>query len=136
MRFGTWNVRSLYTTGSLRTVARELVEYKSDVGSVQEVIWETGGGVKGSFCEELGRVCVQFPRCVMKLFGDFSEKVGREDIFKPTAGNTISNITGVRVVNFATYGNLVVKNTTFPLHYIHKYTLTSPEGKTHNQFYR
>jgi hypothetical protein len=36
------------------------------------------------------------------LLGDFSDKVGREDIFKPTIGNEslheISNDNGVRVV--------------------------------------
>jgi hypothetical protein len=41
----------------------------------------------------------------MKIsLGDFSVKVGREDIFKPTVGNEslhkISNGNGVRVVNF------------------------------------
>jgi hypothetical protein len=39
------------------------------------------------------------------LLGDFSAKVGREDIFKPTIGNErlqeISNDNGVRLVNFA-----------------------------------
>jgi hypothetical protein len=44
--------------------------------------------VKDSFYEELGRVFVQFPRYDMKiLLGDFSAKVGREDIFKLTIGN-------------------------------------------------
>jgi len=28
MRFGTWNVRRLYRTGSIATVARELAWYK------------------------------------------------------------------------------------------------------------
>jgi hypothetical protein len=40
------------------------------------------------------------------LLGDFSAKVGREDIFKPKFGNEgalkISNDSGVRVVSFAT----------------------------------
>jgi hypothetical protein len=30
MRFGTWNVRSLYRAGSLRTVAEEVSKYKLD----------------------------------------------------------------------------------------------------------
>jgi hypothetical protein len=34
MRFGTWNVRSLYRSGSLKTVARELGKYKLDLVSV------------------------------------------------------------------------------------------------------
>jgi exonuclease III len=42
-RFGTWNVRSLYRAGSLKTVARELGKYKLDLVSVQEVRWEKEG---------------------------------------------------------------------------------------------
>jgi exonuclease III len=43
MRFGTWNVRSLYRIGSLKTVVRELQKYKLDLVGVQEVRWEKGG---------------------------------------------------------------------------------------------
>jgi exonuclease III len=43
IRFGTWNIRSLYRIGSLKTVARELGMYKLDLVSVQEVRWEKGG---------------------------------------------------------------------------------------------
>jgi exonuclease III len=43
MRFGTWNVRSLYRAGSLKTVARELGKYKLDLVGVQEVRWEKMG---------------------------------------------------------------------------------------------
>jgi exonuclease III len=43
MRFGTWNVRSLYRSGSLKTVARELAKYKLDLVGVQEVRWDKGG---------------------------------------------------------------------------------------------
>ena len=39
----------------------------------------------------------------------------------------------VRLVNFAISKNLVVKSTMFPHRNIHKYTWTSPDGKTHNQ---
>jgi hypothetical protein len=46
------------------------------------------------------------------LLGDFSAKVGREGIFKPTIGNEslheISNYNGVTLVNFATSKNLRV----------------------------
>jgi hypothetical protein len=70
---------------------------------------------------------------------DFYAKVGREDIFKPTMGNEssreISNDNGVRVVNFATSKNLVVKSIMFPHRSIHKYTWTSPDGKTHKQIH-
>jgi hypothetical protein len=46
MRFGTWNVRSLYRSGSLMTVARELARYKLDLVGVQEVRWDKGGTVR------------------------------------------------------------------------------------------
>jgi hypothetical protein len=39
MRFGTWNIRSLYRAVSLKTVARELGKYKLDLLGVQEVRW-------------------------------------------------------------------------------------------------
>jgi hypothetical protein len=42
MRFGTWNVRSLYRAGSLKTVSRELAKYKLDLVGVQ-IRWEGGG---------------------------------------------------------------------------------------------
>jgi hypothetical protein len=37
MRFGTWNVRSLYGAGSLMTVANEISKYKLDLVGVKEV---------------------------------------------------------------------------------------------------
>jgi hypothetical protein len=88
--------------------------------------------------EELERVFDKFTKYHMKiLLGDFNAKIGREDIFKPTIGNEslheISNDNGVRLVTFATYKNLRVKSTMFPHRNIHKYTWTSPDGKTHNQ---
>jgi exonuclease III len=43
MRFITWNVRSLYKAGSLKTVAMELGKYKLDLLGVQEVKRETRG---------------------------------------------------------------------------------------------
>jgi exonuclease III len=43
MRFGTFNVRSLYRVDSLKTVARELWKYKLDLVGVQEIRWEKGG---------------------------------------------------------------------------------------------
>jgi hypothetical protein len=43
MRFGTWNVRSLYRSGSLKTVSGELAKYKLDLVGLQEVRWDKGG---------------------------------------------------------------------------------------------
>jgi exonuclease III len=43
IRFGTWNVRRLYRSGSLKTVARELGKYNLDLVGVQEVRSDKGG---------------------------------------------------------------------------------------------
>jgi exonuclease III len=43
MRFGTWNVRSLYRSGSLKTISGKLAKYKLDSAGVQEVRCDKGG---------------------------------------------------------------------------------------------
>jgi hypothetical protein len=43
MRFGTWNVRSMYRAGSLRPVGEEILKHKLDLEGVQEVSWDRGG---------------------------------------------------------------------------------------------
>jgi hypothetical protein len=44
--------------------------------------------IKDRFYDELEQVFDKFPKYLMKiLLGDFNDKVGREDIFKPTVGN-------------------------------------------------
>jgi exonuclease III len=43
MRFGTWNVRSLYRVGAIKSVVGELEKYKLDLVGVQEVRWEREG---------------------------------------------------------------------------------------------
>ena len=57
------------------------------------------------------------------LLGDFNAKVGRENIFKSTRENKSlhqdNNDNGVRIVNFATSKNLVVKSTMLPHRDIH-----------------
>jgi hypothetical protein len=62
--------------------------------------------VKDSLYEELERVFDKFHKYHMKiLLGDFSDKVGRENIFKLTIGNVnlheITNDNGVMLVHFA-----------------------------------
>jgi endonuclease/exonuclease/phosphatase family metal-dependent hydrolase len=94
--------------------------------------------VEDSFYEEFHCVFDKFPKYNMKiLLGDFNAKVSLEGIFKPIIGNEtlhkINNDNGVTLVNFATSKNLTVKSTTFPHCSIHKYTWTSPDGKTYYQ---
>ena len=58
------------------------------------------------------------------IIGDFKAKVGRENIFKRTIGQESlhqdSNDNGVRLVNFATSKNLVVKSSMFHHRNIHQ----------------
>jgi exonuclease III len=42
-RFGTWNIRSLWRVGTIKSVAGELEKYKLDLVGVQEVRWEGEG---------------------------------------------------------------------------------------------
>jgi exonuclease III len=43
MRFGTWNIRSFYRSGSRVAVSKELSKYKLDLVGVQEVKLEGSG---------------------------------------------------------------------------------------------
>jgi len=55
MRFGTWNIRSLYRAGSITATARELARYKLDLVGLEEVRWDKGGTVRAGiiiFCME------------------------------------------------------------------------------------
>jgi S-adenosylmethionine/arginine decarboxylase-like enzyme len=88
--------------------------------------------------EELEQVFDKFPRNHMKIFiEDFSAKVGKENIFKPTIWNVSlhknCNDNAVRVANFITAKNLIVKNAMTSHANIHKFIWTSHDGKRHNQ---
>jgi hypothetical protein len=75
---------------------------------------------KESFYEELERIFYRNPKYSLRiLLGDFSAKVGREDILKSIIWNE-SNYIGVKVVNFATSKHLIVKSTMFLHRSIHK----------------
>jgi hypothetical protein len=43
MRFGIWNVRSLYRIGAIKSVVGKLEKCKLDLVGVQEVRWEGEG---------------------------------------------------------------------------------------------
>jgi len=49
MGFGTWNVRSLYRSGSLATAARELARYTLHLVGVQEARLHKGGTEKAGY---------------------------------------------------------------------------------------
>ena len=77
----------------------------------------------------------QLPVYYMKiLLSNFNAEVERKDIFWPTIGNESvhpeSNDNGIRLMNFATSKNLIVKSTKFPHLNIYKYIWTSPDGIT------
>jgi len=80
---------------------------------------EKSNDPKDSFHEDLEQVFYHFTKYHMKiLLGNFNAKVGGQNIFKMTIGNESlhkdSKDNGVRLVNFATSKNLVVKSTMFP----------------------
>jgi hypothetical protein len=43
MKFGMWNIRSIYRACSLRAVGEEISNYKLHLLVVQEVRWDGGG---------------------------------------------------------------------------------------------
>ena len=87
--------------------------------NVQAPSEEKSDDSKDCFYAELEKVFDNILKYHMKiLLGDLNAKVGRENIFKPTIGNESlhqdNNDNGVRIVNFATSKNLVVKSTMLP----------------------
>ena len=50
MRYGTWNVWSLYWSGSLKITARELARYKLELVGAQEIRWDKRGTVRARDC--------------------------------------------------------------------------------------
>jgi hypothetical protein len=50
MRFGIWNVRSLYRSQSVTTFSRELAGYKLYLVSVQKVKLDKGGNLRNWDC--------------------------------------------------------------------------------------
>jgi hypothetical protein len=43
MRFGTWNVRSLYRAGSIMRGGKQISKYKLGLVGIQVVRWDGGG---------------------------------------------------------------------------------------------
>jgi len=76
------------------------------------------GDIKDSFPEELEWIFDNVHRYCIPILVYFNEKGRQEDMFIPAIGNDslheINNNTVVRLINFATSKNLIVKSTTFP----------------------
>jgi hypothetical protein len=80
--------------------------------------------MKDSIYEELEHVFDKFPKYHMKML-DFNAKVGGEDIFRPTTGNE-----SLHKSSKLCHIQKSVKSTMFPHCNIHKFSWTSPDGKT------
>jgi hypothetical protein len=50
VRFGIWNIRSLYRSRAINTFARELAGYKLYLVGVQEVRLDKGGNLRNGDC--------------------------------------------------------------------------------------
>jgi len=90
-----------------------------------------------NFYAEFYYVFDHFPKYHIKIMlGDHNAKLEREDIFKPTFGNESvyqdSNDNDVRITNFATAKNIVIKSTMFPHRNIHEHTWNSYDGLTNS----
>jgi hypothetical protein len=91
--------------------------------------------LKENFKDELECVFDKFPNHhITILLGYFKAKIGRDDISKLIIRNetiyVIIDDSGVRAVNFVTSNSLSFKRTMLQHNKIHKYTWTSPDGKT------
>lgn len=47
----TWNVRTLYKSGNLRKLIKELKQHKSDITAIQEMRWLGNGMIQKSNCD-------------------------------------------------------------------------------------
>jgi hypothetical protein len=79
MRFGTWNVRSMYRTGSLMTVEKKVSKYKLDLAGVQEVRWDGVGTEPAGECPffygKENRIMNSVQGCEIKIFNICNCKV-------------------------------------------------------------
>ena len=94
---------------------------------------------KEEFYEKLNETVQETPRHdVIIALGDLNAKVGqdnssRERTFGKEGLNQETNDNGERLIDFCEENNLIIGGTLFKHREIHKYTWTSPDGKTKNQ---
>jgi len=93
---------------------------------------------KDEFYENLEHTLNETPRSRIRIvLGDFNAKLGKENIFRATIGNhslhDITSKNGLRLIDFASGGELIVKSTMFPRKDIYKGTWKAPNGRYTNQ---
>ncbi|PNF43831.1 hypothetical protein B7P43_G06038 [Cryptotermes secundus] len=115
----------MYRAGLL-ILAVKRVEFVSDMSYII---------LRCSWCEIILNVHAPMEDKITDIKHRFYKELER--ILKPMIGNEslqeFNTKNGIRVVYFATSKNLTVESTMFPHHNIHRFTWTSPDGKTHNQ---
>ena len=99
---------------------------------------EADAVVKDGFYDRLSSVVSCIPkRHRVVVMGDFNAKVGSDPTNGPGVmgrhGMGVINDNGSRLIEFATLQELIIGGTLFPHRDIHKYTWTSPDGRTKNQ---
>jgi hypothetical protein len=93
---------------------------------------------KDEFYEKLDKSYEEIPQHdVRMIMGDFNAKVGKEIMYRKTAGtqslHEVCNDNGLRLIDFAVGNDMVVSSTWKQRKDIHKATWYSPDGVTKNQ---
>jgi hypothetical protein len=92
MRFGTWNVRSLYRADSMTTVATEMAKHKlylvccDIIVMIVHVPEDKIDDMKDSYCKTLNRVFDKSHSFHIKFSLHFNAKECREDVSKQQFG--------------------------------------------------
>jgi hypothetical protein len=93
---------------------------------------------KESFYEKLEATYDWVPGHDVKIvLGDMNAKIGKEAVYRPTIGRYIvhneCNNNGMRLVDFTTSKNMMIRSTCSPRKRIHLATWCSPDGVMANQ---
>ncbi|XP_025410755.1 craniofacial development protein 2-like [Sipha flava] len=156
LRFGTWNIRTLYKPGSLQCVLKaslsrlvkkfepinDRICYIILTGKIFDsviincyALTETADcELKDQFYDDLDRVLDNIHKEYIKIVvEDFNTQVGRENIFIPIVGKKIlhkeSNNNGMRLISLCTDKGLVISSTQFQRKDIYKHTWIASDGQ-------